>query len=346
MARLFAILTVVLLGLACYPTQQPTTQAPAPTQAPAQSDQVAALIEQNKALQTQVAQRPTQVQTPQAQPPVVQSTVVPAPPPTQTRVPVQPVAPTVSSGKTEYILGCSGPTKDVGQVKQFLGGLDIVCLGTEYDAYTWRSVPIVVNVTIPDGWIATLHLENNDIVVTQTPGQYRIMAGTFRRKSGYPASDAVHNPCALLAKEQEFGRNQIPQFPVKAYGFDCPGAVSVTASLHVSVAGQPTVANQSANSGVSPVQPPVVAQIETEPVLTVEEVAVWCKPDCSGALIRLTDKDGKEIPNAVKMRGNVGCYEVEIPQGISYDGWTGVSGLSGQSPTKLRRVCEGTFYKR
>lgn len=121
-------------------------------------------------------------------------------------------------------LGCAG--KDVGAV-QALIGLSVVCLGTEYDAYTWRSVPIKVNATVPEGWIATLHLSGDKIVVTEKSGTYEIVAGTFRRKSGYPSVDAVHNACGLLAKEQAFGASQTPSFPVEAMGFSCDGKVSV-----------------------------------------------------------------------------------------------------------------------
>jgi len=120
-------------------------------------------------------------------------------------------------------LGCAG--KDVGAVQGMIG-LSVVCLGTEYDAYTWRSVPIKVNATVPDGWIATLHLSSDKIVVTEKSGTYEIVAGTFRRKAGYPASDAVHNACSLLLKEQAFGASQTPSFPVEASGFNCDGKVA------------------------------------------------------------------------------------------------------------------------
>lgn len=106
-------------------------------------------------------------------------------------------------------------------------GLSVVCLGTEYDAYTWRSVPIKVNATVPDGWIATLHLSSDKIVVTEKPGTYEIVAGTFRRKAGYPSSDAVHNACELLRKEQAFGASQTPSFTVSPLGFTCDGSASV-----------------------------------------------------------------------------------------------------------------------
>lgn len=139
----------------------------------------------------------------------------------KTSAPAQPASQLPATNQSQ--LGCAG--KDVGAV-QALIGLSVVCLGTEYDAYTWRSVPIKVNATVPDGWIATLHLSGDKIVVTEKSGTYEIVAGTFRRKSGYPSVDAVHNACGLLAKEQAFGASQTPSFPVEPLGFSCDGKVA------------------------------------------------------------------------------------------------------------------------
>lgn len=120
-----------------------------------------------------------------------------------------------------FSLGCGD--KNVGAVQSLLG-ISVVCLGTEYDAYTWRSVPIKVDATCPEGWICTLHLAEGDkIIVTETPGKYSIVAGTFRRKTGYPSGDAVHNACELLIKEKTFGASQNPKFDVFPHGFTCDG---------------------------------------------------------------------------------------------------------------------------
>jgi hypothetical protein len=119
----------------------------------------------------------------------------------------------------QFSLGCGD--KDVGAVQNLIG-ISVVCLGTEFDAYTWRSVPIAVAAICPQGWICTLHLQNDRIVVVQGDGsKYAIKAGTFRRLAGYPEGDSVHNACALLVKEQTFGASQTPSFHVEAGNFSC-----------------------------------------------------------------------------------------------------------------------------
>lgn len=143
-----------------------------------------------------------------------------------TATPTTPAATTSSQQ-----LGCAD--KDVGAVQAMIG-LNVVCLGTEYDAYTWRSVPVKVNANVPEGWIATLHLSNGEIVVTEKQGTYEIVAGTFRRKAGYPSNDAVHNACELLRKEQAFGASQRPSFTVSPLGFTCDGVSGASAQVQPS----------------------------------------------------------------------------------------------------------------
>ena len=139
---------------------------------------------------------------------------------TQVVTPDATSTPTGSAGGTRN-MGCGD--KNVGAVQSLLG-ISVVCLGTEYDAYTWRSVPIKVDATCPEGWICTLHLAEGDkIIVTETSGKYSIVAGTFRRKTGYPSGDAVHNACELLIKEKTFGASQNPKFDVFPHGFTCDG---------------------------------------------------------------------------------------------------------------------------
>jgi hypothetical protein len=176
----------------------------------------------------------------------------------QANQPPAPVSPP-SGGQTSapsgsFQLGCTG--KDVGAV-QALIGLNVVCLGTEYDAYTWRSVPLVVDGVCPDGWICTLHLQDDRVVVVRGNGnKYAIKAGTFRRLSGYPASDAVHNACALLTKEQVFGASQTPSFNVEAMGFSCQNGQVVEAQAAAPPPAQAAAPPPARQAPAPPAQPP------------------------------------------------------------------------------------------
>lgn len=164
----------------------------------------------------------------------------------------QPGGYTAPNNGTTPTMGC-GPDKDVGSVQQLIG-LSVVCLGTEYDAYTWRSVPIEVDATCPEGWVCTLHLAGDKIIVTDQAGLYAIVAGTFRRISGYPSGDAVYSPCDLLVKEQVFGTSQTPRFDVFAGpGLNCDGTSSI--SVNPAQAPQPAAPAQPAPQAPAPVAP-------------------------------------------------------------------------------------------
>src|SRR3989338_5223405 len=82
--------------------------------------------------------------------------------------PPTPAAPTESSGSALGAQaplnpeGYSGPT--TAEAKAALG-LDVQRLRTEPAAFVWRSVPNVVNVTCPSGWICTFHLGTDEIKV-------------------------------------------------------------------------------------------------------------------------------------------------------------------------------------
>jgi hypothetical protein len=104
-------------------------------------------------------------------------------------------------------------------------GISLVRVGTEASAWTWRGLPHTEMATCPSGgWLCTLHLENDDIVVVEGNGeQYTIVAGTFRFVAAYPAGDAVWDSCDLLEKEQKFGVIEDPSFQVRSGNFSCSG---------------------------------------------------------------------------------------------------------------------------
>lgn len=114
--------------------------------------------------------------------------------------------------------GC--PTTAETQLKV---GQSVVREGVEPCAWEWRSFPAVVTADLPAGYIGTLHLSDDRIIVTDVAGTYQVKAGTWRFRAAYPLGDpARDNNCGLLAKEQEFGRKEVPSFNVGPLGFTCP----------------------------------------------------------------------------------------------------------------------------
>lgn len=115
-----------------------------------------------------------------------------------------------------------GPTTEQAKVDT---GIDVQRLEVELAAFVWRSYPhFTVNARCPGGYICTLHEGDNVIRVYTGDNVVRnVFAGTFRHVSSYPSSDAVHRPCELLRKEQEFGARETPSFPVHAGNFSCSG---------------------------------------------------------------------------------------------------------------------------
>lgn len=249
------------------------------------------------------------------------------------KVGTTPTAPAVSGGTTQqpatpsgtgvtgsYKTGCDG--KDVGAV-QALIGLNVVCLGTEYDAYTWRSVPIAVDAICPSGWVCTLHLKDGDrVVVVEGNGtKYNIVAGTFRRKSGYPSGDGVHNACELLRKEQVFGASQTPKFDVSAQGFTCNGT-TVTSSSSASTATQAMTQQQGAS------QPPASNSTgQTKDKIDTKEEAASA---AGGDVSNWTALDGSNN-TGFKFKANK-AISLKVPDGARIDHAQG-SANPGQSVT-------------
>lgn len=157
--------------------------------------------------QTQVVTQPVPITTTI----VVTQTVTPTVP--------GPAAPPPSAPPTQPIVSTACPETGTAQVAI---GLSVVRLGTEACAWTWRSVPAFFEANVPQGYIATLHLLDDRVVVTDSPGKQVIKAGTFRFINGYPAGDAVYDRCQLLKKEKAFGQQERPSFTVEPLGFSCP----------------------------------------------------------------------------------------------------------------------------
>lgn len=159
----------------------------------------------------------TPTATPAPPTPTPTATPVPQPTPQPTAVPAKPAPAPVAAPAPSTTTRCPA----TGEAQQEIG-LSVVRLGSEACAWTWRSVPQVVEATVPSGYIATIHRENDKIVVVVGSGQrMRIKAATLRFSNGYPAGDAVRLPCQLLAKEQAFGQSERPSFTVEPLGFTC-----------------------------------------------------------------------------------------------------------------------------
>lgn len=148
--------------------------------------------------------------------------VAASPTPTQT-----PAGPGQVSGVPTPAANCvtTQEAKDTTKV-------DVQRIGTEACAWVWRAVPRAsTSAVCPSGWICTMHLTGDRIEVIEGNGQVRdVVAATWRMEAAYPASDAVHRNCELLQKEQQFGRQEVPSFPVVAgEGLNCGGLTSSTA---------------------------------------------------------------------------------------------------------------------
>ncbi len=103
-----------------------------------------------------------------------------------------------------------------------LTGVDVQRIGTEPCAWVWRAVGVgATSAQCPEGALCTFDT-GNGIYVDMGAGSRTIVAGTWRKVDSYSQADAVHRPCELLAKEQQFGRQEDPSFEVHAgNGLNC-----------------------------------------------------------------------------------------------------------------------------
>lgn len=145
-----------------------------------------------------------------------------APPPTDTAVPPAPTDTPNPPASTPTIPPATAPIGPSGicpttQEAKNLTGVDVQRLATEPCAWVWRGVsPATTTAICPRGWICTFDVVGDIVVVHVGVDQSaKIRAATWRLPSAYPATDAVHDPCALFAKEKAFGASEIPSFDVR-----------------------------------------------------------------------------------------------------------------------------------
>lgn len=102
-----------------------------------------------------------------------------------------------------------------------LTGVDVQRVDTEPATWTWRAVDLASTpATCPVGFVCTVDL-GGKVLVYEGRANTGIVAGTFRHVCEFDPGDAVTKPCALLAKEQEFGASETPSFEVAAGNFEC-----------------------------------------------------------------------------------------------------------------------------
>lgn len=99
---------------------------------------------------------------------------------------------------------------------QALTGISVQRLATECSAFVWRGLGATEVATCPKGWICTLDVVDDIVVVHEGIGQKaNIYAGTFREPGAYPPDDAAHDVCAIYRKEKQFGLAEVPSFEVR-----------------------------------------------------------------------------------------------------------------------------------
>lgn len=147
---------------------------------------------------------------------------VPTPIPTATAVPTP--IPTAAEAD-----GSNNGCITTGEAQQRLG-VDVERITSEYCAWNWRGGN--TDVQLLPGWLLTIDPPQRDVVrvfdgnveLEQKP--LPAYAFTARYVAGFPANDAVHDRCELLAKEIQNGLDDTPSFVVIAGNFSCDNASS------------------------------------------------------------------------------------------------------------------------
>lgn len=100
---------------------------------------------------------------------------------------------------------------------QEITGVHVARVSTEPSTWTWRGYPdYTTEIVCPTGFICTLHLENNQKVVTQGNGaSYTVYAATIRNVEGFEAEGESIDPCLIYSKEYENGMIADPRFLVE-----------------------------------------------------------------------------------------------------------------------------------
>ncbi|MBI5044825.1 MAG: hypothetical protein HZC02_02775 [Candidatus Levybacteria bacterium] len=225
-------------------------------------------------------------------------------------------------------------------------GQNVVFLGTEPCTWTWRSAPNDVQLTCPADFVCTID-EGGDLPVTVQNGNGQTVmgdGGTFRYKPSFPAGDAVWDVCALYPKEVEFGkwadypnntRARDPQFDVyyrpvlTSDPATCGDGTLLAAPLSGTTEGGTNGATDTGSGNT----------------LNVTTVASWCTPDCSGRLEQLVESDGNPNPAGVKLKAGDSCFQMNVPDGYTFEIWDGTATVTGQTATMVANACEGSIRK-
>jgi hypothetical protein len=163
------------------------------------------------------------------------STPTDTPVPTSTPTTSQPAAqPTSQSVVAQPTTSASQPAAPEGQQvvscpteAEFtqLTGVVADVVPSEPCAFHWRGDPqtITPENSCPEGWSCQLGVvgKGNILYYGGSPS-VTIYAGTWRLIAAYPSNDAVQQPCQLLAKSQEEGRQARPTWSITAGNFICP----------------------------------------------------------------------------------------------------------------------------
>lgn len=137
-------------------------------------------------------------------------------------VPAQFPTPDPALGASAPPIGTVESCITTAQAKTLIG-LDVQRLATEPCAWVWRAAPNASGVSLcPNGFVCTLHVKDIGIQVFVGKTEAKVVAGTWRYAAAYPLDDTVRDTCALLAKEQTFGKSEDPSFDVTAGNFTCP----------------------------------------------------------------------------------------------------------------------------
>jgi hypothetical protein len=92
-------------------------------------------------------------------------------------------------------------------------------------AFHWRGDPLAImpKDACPNGWACQLGVvQHGNVLYYGGSPSVSIYAGTWRLPAAYPLDDAVQQPCRLLAKSQEEGRQATPTWSITAGNFSCP----------------------------------------------------------------------------------------------------------------------------
>lgn len=133
-----------------------------------------------------------------------------------------PVPPTATAPVTQTLQrnaeGYVGPT--TAEVSALVG-VDLVRVGTEPSAWTWRGKPSTATITCPEGFSCTLDaVDDITVVVGGVNQEVLVYAGTFRWLEAYP-----QGICGIFDSEQEFALKegyQVRYQEASGYEAVCP----------------------------------------------------------------------------------------------------------------------------